>query len=390
MNRFFHRQQTTLRSGTYKLLGALSLLLSSLGLAGPVLAQTCTAVGNAPAAQGSWSIAAESSSLANGSIVASLGAAATYSVSHYSAATFGAVFSTQGKVDSNSHGAVPLPDMPGLGVRARWMSYNASSTLTPSAQWPIGFAFSNTTNYGVLLSAQSAAPASYTVSTRFIIDLVVIDADVYRGGKLSYNGGVLVIVDHSLQSGSQIPVQCRNGSFNLMDLLLTGSAPPTLPEPYRPTCRFDTSTLNQRVKLDDVTTDDIAAAGSPRSAGSIGEKTFNLRATQCEAGSRFNVYFTDANNVSSTADYLGSAVDSRSLVGMRLYAGSSTTPVRFGPAPVGNAVPANIAVQAGPTTANQALNLPFTVQHVRMPGITTGDLSPGLMASEATVTIVYP
>lgn len=354
-----------------------------------MLAQSCTAVGKLPVAQGSWSVAADGSTFKNGSIVASMGATATYSITQTSIGTFATEFVFGSSVDPAAYGTVALTDTPGLGARFKWMSYSATTALTPSMQWPIATALSSSNGYGLLLMAKASTTTAYTITTRYTVELVVIDEDTYRGGKLNYSGNHNLLVGNSFQSGSAIPVSCVNGFFNLMNLL-TESAPPDLPQPYLPTCRFDTSTLNQRVKLDDVTTDDIAAAGSPRSAGSIGEKTFNLRATQCEAGSRFNVYFTDATNVSSTADYLSSAVDSRSLVGMRLYAGSNTTPVRFGPAPVGNAVPANIAAQAGPTTANQALNLPFTVQHVRMPGITTGDLSPGLMASEATVTIVYP
>jgi len=335
-------------------------------------------------------VAPDNSTLSNGSIVATMNATATYSITQSSIGTLEILSHTQGKVDANGYNAIPLSSMPGLGVRVKWMPYAASTSLTPTAQWPFNGAISNVTELGTLLMAKSSSLTNYSITTRFSIELVVIDATTYRGGKLVFNDNSPVSVHYAVRNGTQIPVMCVNGYFNLLLLLQGQTAPPELPRPYLPSCRFDAGALRQHVELDGVTTEEVAAFGSPRSAGTAGEKTFNVLATQCEAGARFNVYFTDANNTNSTANYLATTGVGRTRMGMRLYAANNSTPVQYGPAPVGNAVPANIAVQAGPTVANQTLVLPFTVQHVRLPGVGSADVTPGSMDAATTVTIVYP
>ncbi|MCL7715558.1 fimbrial protein [Stenotrophomonas mori] len=388
MTLFLHTHRASRQPLRARLAALVLVLLAALAATAPASAQqTCYAMAATPQAKGSWGVASNASTLRNGSVVASLQGLALFSITQRSVGAYTIGIGGSGNVDSNSYGALPLTGMPGLGVRTVWLPTEFSTSMNTLSQWPNQQPFSNLGGNIGLLAARSTSLTNYTAINNYRIELVVLDINAYRGGAFVYRDNYQVLLQHATHIDGAAAVGCQGGIYNTLKLLEGQSSLPVLPAPVLPTCRFDASSLNQNVTLDGVAPEDVAAYGAPRTAGSAGEKTFHLTAAQCEAGTRFNVYFTDAKQPASTTDYLSTG---RAAVGMRLYAGNATTAVRYGPAPTGNEVPSNVAVQAGPTSANQSLDLPFTVQHVRLQGVPPESVVPGQVSAAATVTVVYP
>lgn len=162
---------------------------------------------------------------------------------------------------------------------------------------------------------------------------------------------------------------------------------PTLPRDT-PTCQFSAGDLTQTVTLDPAMQSKVAAQGSARSAGSVGEKGFSITASSCAKGAVYSVYFTDALHPSSQLDYF--APDAGKTVGVRLYHSTETTPITVGPAPLGSTLPPQAPVVYGNASAPAGASyvMPFTAQYVRMPE--AGSAAAGAVNAKATVTIVYP
>lgn len=177
------------------------------------------------------------------------------------------------------------------------------------------------------------------------------------------------------------------GCFKNVDNTLAGlSPPPPLPKDL-PTCEFNAGDLSQTVTLNSAIQSQVAAQGSLRSAGAVGEKEFFIHASGCGKGTVYSVYFTDALHTGSQENYLAPTAGQK--VGVRLYHSSEAAPITFGPAPTGSTLPPQAPIQYGSSSAaaGASYSMPFTAQYVRMPG---ADAAAGAVTAMATVTIVYP
>ncbi|WMD19944.1 fimbrial protein [Achromobacter seleniivolatilans] len=227
----------------------------------------------------------------------------------------------------------------------------------------------------------------YTAS--YLLELVVTDSDAYAGGGMTIvqTGTLMLLAKMEPNPGTTEPAYC--GGVPTPTLPPASLQAVTLPIPPTPTCEFDTATLNQTVALGAANSASVARHGTTRTAGVSGEKPFFIQAKNCGAGTIFHAYFTDALAASSTNDYLRPA--GASNVGIRIYHDNDTTPVPFGPAPIGSTLPARAPITTGSVNAAQGANysLPFTAQYVQLPDA-SGSASPGEMSASAKLTIVYP
>lgn len=290
----------------------------------------------------------------------------------------------QGRATNNRFDAVPLTGMPGLGLRVRWLGYSATSTLTPVAPGaPYGTIISNRSWFSVL---EARTQANYTLTEMFMFELVVIDQSLYKGGKLTFTeSGVVTLMTSNRVSANSAQL-CVNGWIDAMSALTGTIQVPELPQPVQPTCHFTFGTLNQRVSLGGVDPGQVAPYGSARSAGYEGQSRFNIHATDCNKGTVMHMYLTDNRDGASRADYLSSTKEG---LGVRLYFNNESSPVRFGPAPVGANPPSRTPIIVGPIPfENIGVLFDFVAQYVRIPG--APDVTPGPMQAEMTFTVIYP
>ncbi|WP_411762804.1 fimbrial protein [Alcaligenes nematophilus] len=296
------------------------------------------------------------------------------------------VMQARGISVNNPYGAVPLTDMPGLGLVVRWGGYRATTALThvtPSAE--VGLSLTNRVWFTIL---NARAQANYTLTQNYDFELVVIDETLYKGGTLTFSERGRVGVVTSYQNGASTPVLCRNEYIDPLAALTGSVQVPELPKPVLPTCQFSYDTLNQRVTLGPIDADQVVPFGSVRSMGSEGQRPFAIQATACNRGARMNVYFSDARNNAATKNYLTST---NSAVGVRMYYGGEADPLMFGPSPVGSSVPSQRPVSVGPVTVEGGgVNMLFTAQYVRLPNKTVNDVIPGPLQADAVLTIMYP
>jgi type 1 fimbria pilin len=235
---------------------------------------------------------------------------------------------------------------------------------------------------------QARTTANYTLTQFYRFELVVIDEKVYKGGKLTFTESGQVTAMIANKKGNAIPQMCVNGYLDLMAALTGTIQVPELPKPVTPTCKFSTSTLNQRVDLGPVDPGQIVPAGSARPAGDTGQAHFLIEATNCNKGAKMDIYFTDARDSATNKDYM---LTTNPAVGIRIFHRGEYDPMPFGPAPSGSWVPQRYAAPLGPATVEGAsLSTGFTAQYVRLPNKTEADIKPGPLEATATFVIVYP
>ncbi|MFT9639011.1 fimbrial protein [Alcaligenes phenolicus] len=279
---------------------------------------------------------------------------------------------------------VPMREMPGVGVRIRWMGHYAqgSYNFVPSHAAPSGTTVTNPYEFTLLVGS---APASFGISYTFQYEVVVIDAKAYQGGKPDFkrsgigNGRVF---GGPLQGNRSL---CRDGSFDLLGMLSQDTTVPELPRPSVSTCA--SADLNVVATMSPVMASELASAGSHRSEGIIGQYNFDLVGKQCPVGTTIKAFFTDARAPSASNAYVTS---SHPEVGVRLYHRDSQTAIKLGPAPVGSTLPERQAVVEGPSASTTSdMYMPITAQYVMMPGVTKTAVTPGSMNAEAVVTFMY-
>ena len=361
----------------------LTLLFVGTGQVQAQTANTCF-LSTGLTATSSWKMMPSGSAFKNGDVVGRVSAQTQY----YMPISHGETAEVLGRGDAgpNIYGAVPLAGMPGLGLVIRWGGYYGTTTLTPLIPAVPNGTVVSTRDWTRLLRARTTA--TYTLLQLYALELVVIDASVYKGGKLSYAETGKTMFVTSNQRGNNTPQACVNGWVDPMAALTGTLQVPELPRPSMPSCQFSTSTLYQNVNLAPVDPGQVAAYGSARPAGSAGQGRFTIRATSCSVGTKLNLYFTDNRSPSSTANYLSS---SKSAVGVRLYYQDETSPVAYGPAPLGSTLPTRQAISAGPVPfENLGVEFSFVAQYVRLPNTTPNDVTAGPVNAQAVFTIMYP
>lgn len=244
--------------------------------------------------RGTWSMAPSGSVFKNGDIVGSTTAYAQYYVPIAQGEKI--QVHAQGQTVANSYRAVPLRGMPGLGLIVRWEGYGTSSGVKVT---PIG----PNTSLGTIISdspwtsvLQARADADYTLTQFYSFELVVIDDKVYQGGKLTFADAEKVMVLTSTQKGTEMRKLCVDGGIDPMKALTGSIQVPELPKPALPSCQFSTSTLGQRVTLESVDPGQIVPAGASRSAGAVGQATFQIEGTGCTKNTKLDIYFTDTRD----------------------------------------------------------------------------------------------
>lgn len=292
--------------------------------------------------------------------------------------------------------ALPLKSLPGVGAAVTFIA-GMTPTMPSLWIWPwpskTGTVFTPSSKGGYLSYAYPAglSDGRYNTSMKavFRYQLYVTDATAY--------GKDLSKINMSLEKGPQIlwtaqldgvVTNCFDGANTANRL--TSIPAPVLPVPTVPTCDFNMTLMNQAVSLNPAISSSVAAAGAGRSAGAAGEKSFQLQASNCKNGALMNIYFTDTSNPASSNDYLvpTGGGSSAGKVGIRLYHDTSTTPIQFGPAPVGSTLPSRAPITY--SSSGGSLTVPFTGQYVRIPGGTGSTAPAGAVSAATTVTIVYP
>ncbi len=289
-----------------------------------------------------------------------------------------------GGVNGGNHpyNAIPMPKTPGVGVRVSWNGFYSLYAFTASSVRPDGTPVS-VSYMGKMLTGEG--PKSYTISYYFKYEIVVIDAEKYKGGKLEVTNEQAVTAFVSRTSSAGRNTICVNGILDLMGPLVKGGGIPEMPKPPAPTC--SSADLNRVVSMPPITLSQLAAYGSSRSEGRIAEQNVELVGRGCPAGTTIKAFFTDTRASSEPKNYLRSSHPS---VGVRLYHRDSQQPIEFGPAPVGSTLPDRPPVVEGPTSSSLSdMHLPITAQYVQLPNVQSGTVTPGSLQAEAVVTFMY-
>lgn len=330
-----------------------------------------------------WSMVPSGTTFKNGDIVGRTSAYARYSMPLAHGDEVEIVSNSRSV--NNIYNAYPLSGMPGLGLVMRWGGYTATSTLTQVGPGsPPGTAF---VGYKPLLHARTTA--NFTLTHLYDFELVVIDATLYKGGKLTFtDSNHTLIATTSRKAGSSSGQACYDGFLDPMAALTGTVQVPELPKPVLPTCTFTSGNMNQRVTLGPVDPGQIVPVGSARPAGSAGQTYFYVDALNCSKGAKVAVYLTDTRDTGRSKDYL---LTSNPAVGIRLYYSGEYDTMPFGSPPSGSWVPSRYAPTQGPAAYNGAkLSFPFTVQYVRLPNKTEADVKPGPLEAAAVLVVVYP
>lgn len=361
---------------------ALIALAGCLGWSSPVLAQAASCKGEVWNTWTPWSVKPLTEGVTAGMVLAE--ANATILTQMINSSPNGEPVKSSGAWFvgfDNTTRLVPLRDVPGVGVRLKWLGVTSPSGFKSLTTAPAGTVIEQhtVTLEGVL---NPIPDAEYTES--YVMELVVTDPALYVGGAVTAESTGMLNMWTGRQGEN--PVGCA---------FYVGPLPPSplqsivLPRPPAPGCEFDTATLNQTVPLSPAGSSSVARSNAARSAGTAGEKTFTIEARNCAAGATFNLYFTDALAEGSAQDYLRQANGSN--VGIRLYHANTATPVQFGPAPVGSTLPARAPITVGGPSAEKGAShtLPFTAQYVQLPDA-AGPPTVGEVGAKAKVTVVYP
>lgn len=361
---------------------ALIALAGCLGWSTPSLAQAASCQGEAWNTWTPWSIKPLTAGVSAGMVLAE--ANTTIRTQVFNSNPDGEPVESDGSWMTgwnNTTRLVPLRDVPGVGVRLKWLSVTSPSGFKSLTTAPAGTVIEQVTFTleGVL---NPVPDAEYTEN--YVIELVVTDPAAYVGGAVTAQSTGML----NMWTG-------RRGENGRGCAFYVGPLPPAplqsivLPRPPAPGCEFDTATLNQTVPLSPAGSSSIARSNAARFAGTSGERSFTIEARNCAAGATFNLYFTDALAEGSAQDYLRQANGSN--VGIRLYHANAATPVQFGPAPVGSTLPARAPITVGGPSAEKGAShaVPFTAQYVQLPDA-TGTPAVGEVGAKAKVTVVYP
>lgn len=349
-------------------------------------------------AETSWNILTNLGGIANGVPIADITfsqtVTATNTLQNYA---FLATVVSPGA--TSSYQTMPLATFPGLGLRWSWAGYEniVDAAVNASLLPPIGrVVTTSTSNFLNTVFTTNVSTKQFKHKWKF--ELVVTDVRVYAGGSGDFTretGLSSMAVWPAIRDTTGAPVTqaCSPVLGNFAVALAKGGAIalPVLPKPPTPTCQFPIGDLNQTVGLNFSTTGSVPANGDARTAGATSETRFNINAVNCGADSNYAIYFTDTNAAGASKDYLNNSSGSLTgKVNLRLYQGSNSTPVQYGPPPTGSGLPANPpGVSNSNTMAGSNFVHDFYAQYVRAPGV-TGTLPSGTLGAQATVTVVYP
>lgn len=301
------------------------------------------------------------------------------------------LYSTINK-STNDLSVIPLDTVPGLGIRWTWGRYQdiSNAALSPAAPGVIRLNSGNT----IIIDSQFTQESSQRkIILDWVVELIVIDKKAYAGGMVDLSRD-----NFGVNIGQFMKI---NGSLSLCDTpflmlekeFLPGAplAVPELPKPPTPTCQFPFHSYTQNVDLPSSPIMMIADNAASRDKGTYGQASFMLNAQNCGADTKFEMYFTDNNLRGEVKDYLVTTGDLAGKVGLRLYAGQKGQPIVFGPAPTGS-TPAiqPPAISEGPTPEGSSFVYPITAQYVRLPGVSSTNVTPGQLNAQAVVTVVYP
>ncbi|MBD9516675.1 MULTISPECIES: fimbrial protein [Pseudomonadaceae] len=164
----------------------------------------------------------------------------------------------------------------------------------------------------------------------------------------------------------------------LATIVISGSIPI---KPTNPTCAI--SAFSQSVKLDPISMGAFGAIGDAAGKATNFSVDLNCKAgTGTGGASKMYITLSDANNTGNITDVLSLASGSTAKgVGLRVFKADGSA-VRFGPdsSTVGTLNQWYVTTVTGTTT----VSIPLSVRYVR-----TGTVSPGTVASIATVTMAY-
>lgn len=389
-NRFVSLKKLRLlgqRSWFFQVLVLMLLLLSG---AGQAQAQTgrCYKSRELNHYLGTWLVKPGGTYLQNGDVIASTFASVQYFMPYAYGDSI--VITAKGQSASNSYNAIPLVGMPGLGLVVRWGGYTPKDSVPAVGSGaPTGEIISNKSVVSVL-EATSKIIQDFTVTLYYTLELVVIDASVYKGGLLSsvtpLSMEIVTASKHSLVGNST--AVCQGGALDIMGALTGVLQLPELPKPALPTCKLFLGSLGQQVPLGPVDRSQVVPFGSSRSLGTEGQAPFTIQATGCNKYAKMDIYFTDTRDGSISKNYL---LSSNPAVGIRIFYRDEFDPIPFGPAPSGSWVPQRYAVSLGPATVEgESLTADFIAQYVRLPNKTAADVIAGPLEATAVFVVVYP
>jgi len=348
--------------------------------------------------ESNWVVTSSLAGIANNVSIANATFSQTTSVSQ--AVIGNQVYLLIARPPAGAYQTIPLDTFPGLGLRLSFAGYvNAGSAdLSPNGfNSLVNTVIANpVANFGTSNFSTGTAATSRYLKFLWRMDLVVTDVRVYAGGTGDF------MRENNLSQGmtSVIPIiydgitrqSCYNTNVSFQKALAAGGviALPELPKPPTPTCQFPVNSMTQSIPLKYGSTAAVPTVGSARSLGVADETRFTIQANQCGANSNYRIYFTDANNAGSTEDYLQTTGALAGKVNLRMFEGSNSTAIPYGPAPLGGTLPSRApGVSNSNTPANSSFLHDFYVQYVRAPGY-VGDISGGTLSGKTTATVVYP
>ncbi|MDR2325813.1 MAG: fimbrial protein [Acidovorax sp.] len=293
------------------------------------------------------------------------------------------VYAGSRDADYHDYAVIPMSKTPGVGIRIKWGGYYSAYEFTHSYQMDIGWGLA-WPEWRQMLKGKARGYGEYTINLYYDYEIVVIDKDKYKGGKLIITNEMHVTAVTTGVNENGQSYSCSGGEVELL-AEISNDAIPELPKPVIPTCA--SAEVNRTVKMNPVIVSQVSAYESNRSSGTAGEFNIELIGRRCPEGTTIKAFFTDTKALSESNDYLKS---SHPDVGVRLYHGQNQTPIQMGPAPVGATLPSRPAVVEGPVAASMAdLYVPITAQYVQMPGASPGNIRAGKMNAAATVTFMY-
>lgn len=327
-----------------------------------------------------WKMSPPGNSFTNGQVIGSTTAAVTYKMP--TPQTRPLIMAGSPNVSDNIYNAIPMEKTPGVGVRVQWAGYSATAGINVTKQVP----------YGTILTRrywQEIFKASYSSSFSIVFfynyEIVVIDKEKYKGGKLIITDTTQSIASTSTERAGDIPQLCVQGFINLLTAVSSELNVPELPEPAKPTCA--SAQIGFTAKMSPINASQLAAFGSNREQGIPGELKFRLIGNNCAKGTVIKAYFTDARVTSAENNYLYSTNET---VGVRLYYNEDQDPIKMGPAPVGSSLPLRSPILEGPAMSdNSSLYIPITAQYVRLPYVGANGVKAGGMQAAAIVTFLY-
>lgn len=343
-------------------------------------AQTNYCTRTSPLTSNGWTMNPPGSVIENGTVIGRTTARISFNFPIRTGNNAKIISSASSGTESNKYSAIPLTDTPGVGLLVKWGGYSTSANLRVS-QFSIGDPIT-TSSGGQIFDA--IATANYDATFIYNFELIIIDKNKYKGGKLLVTNTRDALIATGISNVSGI-LTCQNGTFYLLSAVVAELNVPELPKAPAPTCTSADIGFTQ--KMPPVNASLIAANGGNRSDGTEGETYFRLIGKNCAKGTKISAYFTDSRAQSSSNIYL---ISSNPTIGVRLYHDQNQTPIQMGPAPIGSNLPTRPAIIGGPAqNDNSTLYIPITAQYIRLPGVNPANIKPGSMSAAAIVTFMY-